>query len=186
VGVGGTSVSRGCDARLFGLRYDEVLHRPASRVYIRVWGSRHLSPAQDGGDSAAGVAAGDAGKRATAPATPATPPPRQLTAPPGPRRSSASATSASPAGQAGQGPRSPSPARSSSSSHLLKDPAARFTDLGYDYHVRKVGKDKKLRSHLAQIQALGYDVTITPRSLDPKPLNRPDATPARVRCRLPG
>jgi transposase len=46
--------------------------------------------------------------------------------------------------------------------HLLKDPTARFTDLGWDYHARKVDKDKKLRSHLAQIQALGYQVTITP------------------------
>ena len=46
--------------------------------------------------------------------------------------------------------------------HLLKNPAARFTDLGPDYYARKVDKDKKLRSHLAQIQALGYQVTITP------------------------
>jgi transposase len=46
--------------------------------------------------------------------------------------------------------------------HLLKDPAARFTDLGYEHYARKVDKDKKLRSHLAQIQALGYHVTITP------------------------
>jgi transposase len=46
--------------------------------------------------------------------------------------------------------------------HLLKDPAARYRELGHDYHARKVNKDKKLRSHLAQIQALGYDVTITP------------------------
>jgi transposase len=46
--------------------------------------------------------------------------------------------------------------------HLLSDPAARYRELGHDYHARKVNKDKKLRSHLAQIQALGYDVTITP------------------------
>ena len=46
--------------------------------------------------------------------------------------------------------------------HLLNDPTARFTDLGHDHYARKVDKDKKLRSHLAQIQALGYDVTITP------------------------
>jgi hypothetical protein len=46
--------------------------------------------------------------------------------------------------------------------HLLKDPFARYRELGHDYHARKVSTDKKLRSHLAQIQALGYDVTITP------------------------
>jgi transposase len=46
--------------------------------------------------------------------------------------------------------------------HLLKDPTARYADLGWDHYARKIDKDKKLRSHLAQIQALGYDVTITP------------------------
>jgi len=46
--------------------------------------------------------------------------------------------------------------------HLLKDPTARFTDLGWDHYARKVDKDRKLRGHLAQIQALGYEVTITP------------------------
>jgi transposase len=46
--------------------------------------------------------------------------------------------------------------------HLLNDPTARFTDLGWDHHARKTDKNKKLRSHLAQIRALGYDVTITP------------------------
>ena len=45
--------------------------------------------------------------------------------------------------------------------HLLADPTARFTDLGWDHHARKTDKDKKLRSHIAQIQALGYQVTIT-------------------------
>jgi transposase len=46
--------------------------------------------------------------------------------------------------------------------HLLKDPAARYHDLGWDHHARKTSTDKKLRGHLAQIQALGYHVTITP------------------------
>lgn len=69
--------------------------------------------------------------------------------------------------------------------HLLSDPAARFADLGWDHHARKTDRDRKLRSHLAQIKALGYDVTITPTALPAPLLTRPDATPPRVRCRLP-
>jgi transposase len=46
--------------------------------------------------------------------------------------------------------------------HLLADPAARFTDLGPDWHQRKADRDRKIRAHLRQLQALGLDVTITP------------------------
>jgi transposase len=46
--------------------------------------------------------------------------------------------------------------------HLLADPAARFTDLGPDWHERKGDRDRKIRAHLRQLQALGLDVTITP------------------------
>ena len=46
--------------------------------------------------------------------------------------------------------------------HLLADPTARYHDLGADWHQRKAGRDKKLRSHIRQIQALGFNVTITP------------------------
>ena len=46
--------------------------------------------------------------------------------------------------------------------HLLADPAARFTDLGPGWHERKNDRDRKIRSHLRQLQALGLDVTITP------------------------
>jgi len=46
--------------------------------------------------------------------------------------------------------------------HLLADPGARFTDLGPDWHERKAGRDRKIRTHLRQLQALGLDVTITP------------------------
>jgi hypothetical protein len=46
--------------------------------------------------------------------------------------------------------------------HLLADPAARFTDLGPDWHERKTGRDHQIRAHLRQLQALGLDVTITP------------------------
>ena len=48
--------------------------------------------------------------------------------------------------------------------HLLSDPTARFTDLGPDWHTRKADRDRKIRTHLRQLQALGLDVTITPRA----------------------
>jgi len=46
--------------------------------------------------------------------------------------------------------------------HLLADPTARFTDLGPGWHQRKTDRDRKIRAHLRQLQALGLDVTITP------------------------
>jgi hypothetical protein len=45
--------------------------------------------------------------------------------------------------------------------HLLKDPAARFTDLGADWHQRKTDRDKKISGHLRQLRALGLEVTVT-------------------------
>ena len=46
--------------------------------------------------------------------------------------------------------------------HLLADPTARFHDLGADYHSRRIDRDRKIRSHVRQLQALGYTVTLTP------------------------
>jgi transposase len=46
--------------------------------------------------------------------------------------------------------------------HLLNDPEARFRDLGADWHERRDDRDRKIRAHLRQLQALGFDVTITP------------------------
>jgi transposase len=46
--------------------------------------------------------------------------------------------------------------------HLLADPTARYTDLGPGWHTRKADRDRKIRTHLRQLQALGLDVTITP------------------------
>jgi transposase len=47
--------------------------------------------------------------------------------------------------------------------HLLKDPAARFADLGPDHHARKTSRDKKIHGHIRQLEALGLEVTVTPR-----------------------
>ena len=46
--------------------------------------------------------------------------------------------------------------------HLLADPAARFTDLGPGWHDEQAGRDRKIRSHLRQLKALGVDVTVNP------------------------
>jgi len=45
--------------------------------------------------------------------------------------------------------------------HLLADPAARYTDLGASYYQTRTDTDRKLRNHIRQIQALGFEVTLT-------------------------
>jgi transposase len=44
--------------------------------------------------------------------------------------------------------------------HLLSDPAARYTDLGYGYYQDRTDTDRKLRNHIRQIEALGFTVTL--------------------------
>ena len=46
--------------------------------------------------------------------------------------------------------------------HLLADRQARYTDLGPGHYETKINKNRKARSHIRQLQALGYTVTITP------------------------
>jgi transposase len=46
--------------------------------------------------------------------------------------------------------------------HLLADPAARFNDLGPGWHDEQAGRDRRIRSHLRQLKALGLDVTVNP------------------------
>jgi len=45
--------------------------------------------------------------------------------------------------------------------HLLADPAARYADLGASYYQTRTDTDRKLRNHIRQIQALGFEVTLT-------------------------
>jgi transposase len=45
--------------------------------------------------------------------------------------------------------------------HILHDPAARYRDLGPDWHQHKTSRDKKIRAYIRQLQALGLEVTIT-------------------------
>jgi transposase len=46
--------------------------------------------------------------------------------------------------------------------HLLADPAARFHDLGSAYYASRMDKDRKARSHIRQLEALGFTVALTP------------------------
>ena len=46
--------------------------------------------------------------------------------------------------------------------HLLADPAARYRDLGPGWHDEQAGRDRRIRSHLRQLKALGVDVTVNP------------------------
>lgn len=46
--------------------------------------------------------------------------------------------------------------------HLLSDPSARFQDLGPDYYEDRISTERKIRSHVRQLEALGMTVTITP------------------------
>jgi transposase len=45
--------------------------------------------------------------------------------------------------------------------HLLADRGARFTDLGPGHYQTRIDKNRKARSHIRQLEALGYQVTIT-------------------------
>ena len=45
--------------------------------------------------------------------------------------------------------------------HLLADPSARFHDLGPRHYQTKIDKNRKTRSHIRQLEALGYHVTLT-------------------------
>ena len=47
--------------------------------------------------------------------------------------------------------------------HLLNDPAARYRDLGSDWHARHTDRNRRARSARRQLEALGYDVVITLR-----------------------
>jgi transposase len=46
--------------------------------------------------------------------------------------------------------------------HLLADPETRFHDLGPGHYDDHVSRDRKIRNHVRQLQALGLAVTLTP------------------------
>lgn len=45
---------------------------------------------------------------------------------------------------------------------LLSDPAAEFIDLGPDHYDTRGGTQRAVRNHIHRLQALGYNVTLTP------------------------
>jgi len=46
--------------------------------------------------------------------------------------------------------------------HLLSDPDARFRGLGPGYHAARIDPERRQRTHIRQLEALGYTVTVTP------------------------
>jgi transposase len=46
--------------------------------------------------------------------------------------------------------------------HLLADPAARFHDLGASFYATRINKDRKTRSLVHQLEALGHQVILQP------------------------
>jgi hypothetical protein len=46
--------------------------------------------------------------------------------------------------------------------HLLSDEQALFNDLGADHFTRHVNSETKKRNHIRQLEALGYNVTLSP------------------------
>jgi transposase len=45
--------------------------------------------------------------------------------------------------------------------HLLTDRAAHYRDLGASYHASRIDKNRKMRNHVRQLEALGYTVNLT-------------------------
>jgi transposase len=46
--------------------------------------------------------------------------------------------------------------------HVLADPSTRFRDLGPDHYTTRIDKERKIRNHIRQIEALGYKVNLAP------------------------
>jgi transposase len=46
--------------------------------------------------------------------------------------------------------------------HLLSDPTARYRDLGPDFHMTWINTNRKIRSLVHQLEALGHTVTLQP------------------------
>jgi hypothetical protein len=46
--------------------------------------------------------------------------------------------------------------------HLLSDPDARYHDLGPGFHASHSNTQRKIRNHISQLNALGYQVTRQP------------------------
>jgi len=56
---------------------------------------------------------------------------------------------------------------------LLSDPAASYTDLGTDYHERRVNIRREVRNHARAIERRGYRVILEPIHPDAEPIDPP-------------
>ena len=45
--------------------------------------------------------------------------------------------------------------------HLLSNPGLRYRDLGPDYFTNRIDRERRTRNHVRQLQALGYQVTLS-------------------------
>ena len=45
--------------------------------------------------------------------------------------------------------------------HLLSNPGLRHRDLGPDYFTNRIDRERRTRNHVRQLQALGYQVTLS-------------------------
>lgn len=43
---------------------------------------------------------------------------------------------------------------------LLSNPGLRYRDLGSDYFTNRIDRERRTRSHVRQLEALGYEVTL--------------------------
>jgi transposase len=66
--------------------------------------------------------------------------------------------------------------------HLLADPQARYHDLGAGFYDTRINPERAKRTHLRQLEALGYKVTLEPAAC--VGAHRPAWT--RLRCAAPG
>jgi hypothetical protein len=46
--------------------------------------------------------------------------------------------------------------------HLLSDPDARYADLGPGFYDMRINPERRKRSHIRRLEALGYKVTLEP------------------------
>lgn len=46
--------------------------------------------------------------------------------------------------------------------HLLSDPDAHYSDLGADFHAKRINPERRKQTHIHQLEALGYKVTVEP------------------------
>jgi hypothetical protein len=59
-------------------------------------------------------------------------------------------------------PRRSGSASSGVSACGCRHPTARFADLGSGYYDERISAERKIRSHVRQLEALGLTVTLTP------------------------